>query len=104
MYHVGLGKGTSDPYAVVTQIATSPNQKPHVIGKTEVIKNSLSPNWVKSFVLDYELGTPMKVAVQIFDEIRKGDNKAMGSATFDIGEILGARGSTKAKKLKHGGT
>jgi len=28
----------------------------------------------------------------------------MGSATFDIGEVLGARGSTKAKKLKDGGT
>jgi len=31
----GLGKGTSDPYAVVTQIATSQGQKPHVVGKTE---------------------------------------------------------------------
>ena len=89
----GLGKGTSDPYAVVTQIATSPGQKPQVIGRTEgagnysisavtlsllscphdhafhpfyvVIKNSLSPNWVKTFVLDYELGTPMKVAIQV---------------------------------------
>jgi len=28
----------------------------------------------------------------------------MGSATFDIGEVLGARGSTKAKHLKKGGT
>ncbi len=37
----------------------------HDIGKTEVIKNSLSPNWVKSFVLDYELGTPTKVAIQV---------------------------------------
>jgi Ca2+-dependent lipid-binding protein len=100
----GFGKGCSDPYAVVTQLSTSSSQKPHVIGKTEVIKNTLSPNWVTSFVLDYELGTPMKVAVQIFDEIRKGDNKAMGSATFDIGETLGARGGTKAKKLKKGGT
>lgn len=100
----GFGKGCSDPYAVVTQLSTSSNQKPHVIGKTEVIKNTLSPNWVTSFVLDYELGTPMKVAVQIFDEIRKGDNKAMGSATFDIGEVLGARGGTKAKKLKKCGT
>ena len=32
----GLGKGTSDPFAVVTQIATVPGSKPLVLGKTEV--------------------------------------------------------------------
>jgi hypothetical protein len=30
--------GTSDPFAVVTRIATTPNGKPEVIGKTEVIR------------------------------------------------------------------
>jgi hypothetical protein len=54
--------------------------------------------------VDYELGTPLKIAVQIYDEVRKGSNKSMGSATFDIGEVLGARGSSKARKLKKGGT
>lgn len=62
------------------------------------------PQWVKVFTLDYDLGTPCKVAINIFDEVRKGDNKSMGSAVFDIGELLGARGNTKAKKLKGGGT
>lgn len=28
----------------------------------------------------------------------------MGSAVFEIGDILGSRGSIKAKKLKKGGT
>ncbi|EEC47209.1 predicted protein, partial [Phaeodactylum tricornutum CCAP 1055/1] len=67
-------------------------------------KNSLSPHWVKVFEIDYELGTPSKVAVNIFDEVRKGENKGIGSAVFDIGELLGARGNTKARKLKKGGT
>ena len=100
----GLGKGTSDPYAVVTLMATKTGDQPEILGKTEVIKNSLSPNWVKAFPIEYNLGTPMKVAIQIYDEVRKGQNKAMGSATFDIGEVLGARGNVKAKKLKKGGT
>jgi Ca2+-dependent lipid-binding protein len=100
----GLGKGTSDPYAVVTLVATHAGDKPTVLGKTEVIKNSLSPNWVKAFPIEYNLGTPSKVVVQIYDEVRKGENKAMGSATFDIGEVLGARGNVKAKTLKKGGT
>jgi len=100
----GLGKGTSDPFAVVTHIATTTASKPAVVGKTEVIKNTLDPQWVKVFLLDYELGTPMKVVVSIFDEVRKGDNISMGSAVFDISELLGARGNTKAKRLKSAGT
>jgi len=32
----GAFKGTSDPYAVVTLLANSPNEKPRVLGKTEV--------------------------------------------------------------------
>uniref|UniRef100_A0A7S1CXA8 C2 domain-containing protein n=1 Tax=Cyclophora tenuis TaxID=216820 RepID=A0A7S1CXA8_CYCTE len=50
------------------------------------------------------MGSPKKVVVQIFDEVRKGDNKSMGSATFDLSECLGARGNTKARKIKGGGT
>ena len=59
---------------------------------------------MKVIVVDYTLGTPMKIAVQIYDEIRKGENTSMGAATFDIGEVLGARGSSKARKIKNGGT
>jgi len=95
---------TSDPFAVVTHIATVSGAMPVVLGKTEVIKNTLSPDWVKTFTFDYELGKPMKVAVTIFDEVKKGDNKSMGAVVFDIGELLGCRGNTKAKKLKDNGT
>lgn len=100
----GIGKGTSDPFAVVTHIATERGQAPVVLGKTEVIKNTLNPQWTSVFRFDYNLGTPMKVAVSIFDEVRKGENKAMGSAVFDVGAILGARGNVKAKRVKSGGT
>jgi hypothetical protein len=68
------------------------------------VKNTLNPEWTKVFVFDYELGTPTKVAVTLFDEVQKGDNKSMGAAIFDIGEVLGARGGTKAKKVRGGGT
>ena len=32
----GFGKGTSDPYAVVTVLAGGPHEAPQVLGKTEV--------------------------------------------------------------------
>ena len=101
----GLGKGTSDPYAVVTLIASDPRDKPQVLGQTEVIKNTLSPRWTKHFLIDFALGKPTRVNVGIYDETRKAKtNKPMGSAVFEIGEMLGSRGGIKAKKLKHGGT
>lgn len=74
------------------------------LSPTNSIKNNLSPNFIKVFKLDYELGAVTKVAITIFDEVRKGDNKSMGSAVFDVGEILGARGNTKGKRVKGGGT
>ncbi len=67
------------------------------------IKNSLNPEWTKVFVFDYELGRPTKVAVTLFDEVRKGDNKSMGAASFEIGELLAARGGSTAKKIRGGG-
>ncbi|KAL7568730.1 hypothetical protein ACA910_021723 [Epithemia clementina (nom. ined.)] len=100
----GAFKGTSDPFAVVTQISTTKGSKPKVLGKTEVCKNTLNPQWVKIFEIDHELGSPFKLAVSIYDEVTKGDNKFMASAVFDIDELLGARGNTKAKQLKSQGT
>lgn len=100
----GAFRGTSDPFAVVTRLSQRPGDRPEVLGRTEVVKNSLSPQWTTTIGFDYELGTPVKLAVSIFDEVKKGENKSMGSSVFDVGELLGARGNTKAKKLHNGGT
>ncbi|CAB9522457.1 Copine-6 [Seminavis robusta] len=101
----GFGKGISDPFAVVTLLASNPSDQPQIIGKTEVVKNNLSPKWTTSFILDYSLGVSTRINIAILDEIRKGNKaKPMGSALFEIGEILGSRGNVKAKKMKSGGT
>jgi hypothetical protein len=70
------------------------------------IKNSLSPKWTTCFDLDYELGSLQRINIGVYDEIRKSKsgNKPMGSALFEVGEVLGTRGNTKAKKLRRGGT
>lgn len=97
----GAFKGKSDPFAVVTQIATSPDSKPRVLGKTEVVKNTLNPHWAKVFVFEYQLGSPMKIAVNLFDEVKKSDNKSMGSVVFEVDNLLSARGGTKSKKIRN---
>ena len=97
--------GTCDPFAVVTRIATEPGQTPQVLGKTEVVENTTSPTWATNFAFDYELGTPMRLAVSVYHKRGGKDgnnNESMGAAIFDVAETLGARGSTKAKKVKGG--
>lgn len=96
----GAFKGQSDPFAVVTLLGNQRDSKPQIIGKTEVIKNTLDPDWITTFTIDYELGEPANLLVKIFDENSKGDNVPMGSAIFDVGRVLGSKGSTKAKKMK----
>ena len=93
---------TSDPYAVISRLDDDESKESaQVIGRTETIENALSPNWVKVFVFDYELGTPFKFAVSILDEPKNG-GREMGHAVFGLGEILGSRGSTKARVIKKG--
>jgi hypothetical protein len=73
--------------------------------RNDSVKNSLSPKWTTCFDLDYELGSLQRINIGIYDEIRKSKtNKPMGSALFEVGEVLGTRGNTKAKKLHRGGT
>lgn len=80
------------------------DERPHVLGKTETIKNNLSPHWAKIFTFDYQLGSPAKLAINVFDEVRKSENKTMGSAIFEVDTLLAARGGTKTKRIRNGGT
>jgi hypothetical protein len=101
----GAFSGTSDPYAVVTLLAGGPKEMPRVLGKTEVIENSLSPDWITQFTVDYKFGKDTRINIAIFDDGHKtGKPKSMGSSQFELGEILGSRGNVKAKSLKTGGT
>ena len=103
-YQTGVtSAGTSDPYAVVTHIATEAGKTPTVLGKTEVVENNLNPQWAKHFTFDYDLGTPCRLAVSVFHHKKNGSSESMGAAIFDVGQVLGARGSTKAKQLKGNG-
>jgi len=45
----------------------------------------------------------MNVVINVFDEVRKGRNIGMGSASFDINALLGATGNTMKVKIKKGG-
>lgn len=94
---------TSDPFAVVTHVATTPGEQPKCLGRTEEATNNLSPKWLHVFRLEWVLGTPLKICVQIFDKVGKHKYKSMGSAYFDVGQILGSPGCHRTKNLRKGG-
>jgi len=91
----GFGRGKSDPYAVLTYGETQ-------LGKTEVCKNSLNPMWTTRFVTEYTKELELKLTVDLFDEC-KGKDKSMGSAAFELQDVMQASGHVKAAALKPGG-
>jgi hypothetical protein len=95
--------GKPDPFAVVTELHKEAGVKPTILGKTEVIPNTNSPDWTKILVLeDFELGKPTHLVVSIYD-LNKRANTPMGSTVFEVGSVLGAKGSILGKELKTGG-
>mmetsp|Transcript_18886 Transcript_18886/g.38763 ORF Transcript_18886/g.38763 Transcript_18886/m.38763 type:complete len:638 (-) Transcript_18886:449-2362(-) len=129
---------TSDPFAVVTLRGDNKDNKPTIIGRTDVVFNNLNPEWSTIVFLDgYKFGVPFFIEVGVFDFdakaagttekklqlndaqtnltivcdassqalLRKGQfpHRVMGTALFEVGEILGARGNVCSKKLQTGG-
>jgi len=102
----GRFKGTSDPFAIITVLPDGyeSGNKGETLGVTETVKNDLNPTWTKCFNIHYEMGKLKLINIGIFDEVKKAtSNTPMGSAAFEIGDILGAKGNIRAKRLRQGG-
>jgi len=109
------GKNISDPFAVVTLLApqSSPQSSggaPQVLGRTETIYDDLSPDWIKTFTFNYDLGLQQYFVVTIYDEKEKhknsdnlGKHKEIAQSKFELGSILGSPGNINAKSVSSGG-
>eukprot|EP00986_Skeletonema_menzelii_P005456 scaffold1986_cov144-Skeletonema_menzelii.AAC.5 len=94
----GHGKKTSDPYAEVKLLFANEEL---FLGRTEVIKNSLSPKWTASFIFDHSVvGKDAFIEVSVVDKVGKGSDIFLGSAVFHIRDILRSRGRIKGKQLQ----
>lgn len=93
----------SDPYAIVTVLPSNAKTQPVSLGKTETIRNNLSPLWIKAFDLHYSINKPKYVNILIMDENSKREDKKMVAVNFDIGEVLGSPGNILGKRLMRGG-
>lgn len=101
-------RGTSDPYAIVFWLPRNQNEPAILVGKTEVIQNSLDPCWTSHFDVDYDEAESMQLKIGIFDQVKysgkEKQHKPMGSRFFDVRKILSSRGQMNSKKLQPGGT
>lgn len=91
----------------MTRLPSPPNSsdEPTLLGETEVIRNTLSPEWTTTIRLpDYELGDPTRLAVNIYDRSSNSSSttKSMGCVHFEVSEILAAKGQVLGKRLKDG--
>lgn len=92
---------TSCPFAVVTLL--NDDREPQVLGKTEVIENTLNPVWKETFMINYENRTKaVYILVKIFHQVCEAEHefKELGSGVFDLRTIMQSEGKSANKKLK----
>jgi len=100
---------TSDPFAVITVRGDSQDNPPVIVGQTEVVYNSLKPQWSTVIFLDgYKFGVPHYVEVGVFDFQAKqvGENeKNLAKQSSEQGRLITSNESTRdllrAGKLPH---
>jgi hypothetical protein len=77
------------------------------LGETEVIRQSRNPQWTRTVLLDYEYGSAFFFTVHVLQvkskSSKSNETRNLGSALFEVGDILGTRHATKVKRLRDGG-
>mmetsp|Transcript_37387 Transcript_37387/g.73315 ORF Transcript_37387/g.73315 Transcript_37387/m.73315 type:complete len:1124 (+) Transcript_37387:73-3444(+) len=93
----------SDPYAVVSKFhPQKQGEKPQKLGRTEVIKNDLSPKWSSVISLDWNFGEDFFIRVDVYDKMKKSEDRFMGYCEFNFSTILRSEGSMELKKVQDG--
>jgi len=91
------------PYAKVSLRGANEPDFSEFLGRTETLKNNPNPNWTTVFTLPYQLHEKQSCMVDILSENKTREDAFIGHTTFEIGDVLGSRGSTKVKRLSRGG-
>jgi len=75
------------------------------IGRTEVIKDNLNPQWIKTFVMEYYFESVQNLKFKVFDIDSNSsvlsDHDFIGEIVTSLAEICGSRGQKLAKPLVH---
>lgn len=79
----------------------------HEVGRTEVLKDTLNPDFAKKFILDYYFEELQKLRFQVYDvdspNAPLDQQDYLGSMECTLGEIVGSAGSKIDKPLQGAG-
>lgn len=92
--------GKSDPQLTLEKHVDANNWA--IVGTTEVIKNNLNPDFVKSFKIEFIFETKQKYRVKVvdIDDFVRLTGDYLGSAEFDLADIVGSIHHMKILRLK----
>lgn len=92
----------SDPICVLYTQGMG-NKEWREFGRTEVIDNTLNPDFVRKFILDYFFEERQNLRFDLYDVDSKSANLSkhdfLGQATCTLGEVVGSLGSRLDKPL-----
>ncbi len=81
----------SDPFCLVLQRdpwAVDPSKAYYQIGRTETIRDCLSPEWVQKIVLDYNFEYVQQLRFEVWDEDPGGKRDFLGAHETTVADIV----------------
>lgn len=88
----------SDPYCIVWMKELAWQGQHYEVGRTETIDDTLNPQWVKKFVLDYKFETIQKIKFEVWDEDLKGSD-FLGRFETTLSDLVSHSGRQFVGKL-----
>merc|ERR1712154_506938 len=88
----------------VLKMTDPKSRQTHEIGRTETIQDSLNPDFVKKFIVDYFFEERQLLKFEIYDidssSQRLSDHDFLGCMECSLGEVVSAPGSCFNQKLE----
>lgn len=88
----------SDPYCVVS-VKWPWQDRFHVLDRTEVVDNSLNPEWVKKIVMNYHFESIQHLRFEVQDQDIGGRSELLGAYETTLSEIVPHSGRQFIDKL-----
>ena len=82
----------SDPICCVYQKRNPKSSGWETVGKTEMQKNNLNPDFEKSFVLQYYFEKQQPMKFELIDDDGSGSFDIIGHIETSMGQIMGSKG------------
>ena len=88
----------SDPFCIMYGFSNK-SGKWVELGRTEVIKDNLNPDWVKKFIIPYKFNEVQPIKFEIWDYDQSSGDDFLGQLETHLAQIVATNGGTLKKPL-----